>query len=59
MEILDIVDAYPETEDVFRSYDAVACECIMCKNLFETVEELAKIYRLNLDEVLGRLNGIS
>lgn len=58
MEILDIIDAYPETEEVFRSYDDRTGECIMCKHLFETVEELAKIYKLNLEELLGRLRVI-
>jgi hypothetical protein len=58
MDILDIVDAHPETEDVFRSYDAIAGECIMCKHLFETVEEFTRIYNLNLDEMLEKLNSV-
>lgn len=58
MDILDIVDAHPQTEDVFRSYDAVVGECIMCKHLFETVEELTRIYSLNLDEMLEKLNSL-
>jgi hypothetical protein len=56
MEILDIVDAYPRTEDVFRRYDGAAGECIMCKHLFETVEELAKLYSFDVDELIERLN---
>ena len=56
MEILDIVDAYPETEQVFRSYDQAAGQCIMCKHLFDTVEELARLYKFDIEEVLERLN---
>ncbi len=58
MEILDIVDAYPQTEGVFRSYDAITGECIMCKHLFEALEELTRIYSLNLDEILEKLNSL-
>ncbi|WP_245819890.1 hypothetical protein [Dethiosulfatibacter aminovorans] len=57
MEILEIVDAYPVTEDVFRSYDEATGVCVLCTHLFENVGELAEIYGLDLDKMIERLDG--
>lgn len=54
--ILDIVSASPETEVVFKSYDAKAGECICCQSLFDTVQQVAEKYRLDLSEILKKLN---
>lgn len=56
MEILEIVDTHPVTEDVFRSYDEVTGVCVLCTHLFEKVGELAEMYGLDLDEMIERLD---
>lgn len=58
MRIIDIIETYPETEDIFRQYDAKCKAVIMFQYLYETVEQVAKRYELNLDEMLVRLNKV-
>ncbi|MGM0396790.1 MAG: hypothetical protein ACQEP4_07010 [Bacillota bacterium] len=55
-KILDIVSDYPQTEDVFKPYDEKIGKCVMCNHLFETVEEFAEMYGLDIEELLSRLN---
>ncbi|HOA20536.1 MAG TPA: hypothetical protein PKH42_08620 [Sedimentibacter sp.] len=56
MVILNIVEDYPSTEDIFRSYDEIAGKCTMCHNLFDTLEEFAKLYDISLDDLINKLN---
>lgn len=55
MKILDIVADYPSTEDIFRAYDGIAGKCTMCHNLFDTLEEFSLMYKIDLDELMERL----
>lgn len=59
MTILDIVEKYPETEAVFHEYDSFLGKCLLCNNLFNTIEEIAKSYNLNLIELIEKLNKVS
>lgn len=59
MTILDIVEKYPETEAVFHEYDSSLGKCLLCNNLFNTIEEIAKSYNLNLIELIEKLNKVS
>jgi len=56
MAVLDIVSLYPQTEGVFHSYDEQAGECICCQMLFDTLEDVAERYNLELMPLLARLN---
>ncbi|MBZ2175426.1 hypothetical protein K8M07_09225 [Schnuerera sp. xch1] len=56
MVILDIVADYPETEQVFRMYDEIAEKCVMCNNLFETLEEFTTLYKINLNDLINKLD---
>ena len=56
MVILNIVEDYPSTEDICRSYDEIAGKCTMCHNLFDTLEEFAKLYDISLDDLINKLN---
>ncbi|MFK5925838.1 MAG: hypothetical protein QM483_04315 [Desulfuromusa sp.] len=56
MTVLDIVSSYPGTEVIFKSYDERVGECICCQRLFETVQQVAEEYDLNLLELLEKLN---
>lgn len=55
MTVLDVVAAHRPTEDVFRSHDETAGECIMCNALFDTVAQVAERYALDLDALLADL----
>jgi len=56
LTVLDVVSIYPETEVVFKSYDASVGECICCQSLFDTVQQVAEKYGLDLSEILKKLN---
>ncbi len=56
MTLLDIVSIYPETEVVFKTYDEQVGECLCCQRLFETVEQIGERYKLDLAEILEKLN---
>ena len=56
MTVLEIVTDHPETEVVFKSYDERVGECICCQRLFETVQQVAEKYKLDLAEFLAELN---
>ncbi|MCF6264964.1 MAG: hypothetical protein L3J57_00270 [Desulfuromusa sp.] len=56
MTVLDIVGEYPKTEAVFKAYDEQVGECICCQKLFETVQQVAEEYKLELADLLEKLN---
>ena len=55
MTVLDVVSRYRDTEEVFKSYDDLAGECICCQALFEPLKAVAKKYGLDLDRFLEDL----
>lgn len=55
MTVLEIVSRSRETEAVFRRYDSQAGECILCRSLFDPVEEVATKYNLDLEVLLSDL----
>jgi hypothetical protein len=55
-EVLDVVEEHPATQAVFEVYDARAGECICCNALFQTIEEVAAKYSLNLETFLKDIN---
>ena len=58
MVILNIIEDYPETEGVFRTYDEIAGKCVMCHNLFDTLDEFALLYSIHIDELIQNLNHV-
>jgi iron-sulfur cluster repair protein YtfE (RIC family) len=56
--LLDIVSKWPATDAVFRRYDDQAGVCLCCSCLFDTLEEIAKKYELDLNGVLREINDI-
>jgi iron-sulfur cluster repair protein YtfE (RIC family) len=55
MTILDVVSQYRGTEAVFRRYDAAAGVCLCCQALFDSLEEAARKYGLDLETLLADL----
>lgn len=56
MSILDIVDAYSKTEEIFRSYDEIVGKCVMCNHLFDSLEDFAEEYDIDLHDLILKLN---
>ncbi len=56
MTVLDIVSDNKRAIDVFKRYDIEAGECICCASLFETLEDVAIKYGIDLNALLNDLN---
>lgn len=55
MTILDVISEYRETEAVFKRYDEYAGECLCCRALFDSLQEVCEKYGLNLEKFLADL----
>jgi hypothetical protein len=55
MTVLSILCRHRQTEAVFRCYDAAAGVCLCCQGLFDSLEELAQKYGLDLHRFLDDL----
>lgn len=55
MTVLDVVSRYQQTEAVFRQYDEKAGVCLCCHALFDSLQEVADKYGLDLDRLLADL----
>ena len=55
MTLLEILCRYRQTEQVFRRYDAAAGVCLCCRALFDSLEDLAQKYGLDLQRLLDDL----
>jgi len=52
--IEEILEEFPDTVKIFMDY---GIPCLVCgEPLWGTVEEAAEKYKVNLDELLGKLN---
>lgn len=52
---LDIVERYPQTDPVFRTYDEQIGQCLLCHCLFDSLETIARRYDIDLAEMITRL----
>jgi len=55
MTVLDVIAKYRSTETVFKSYDQQAGVCICCEALFDSLEDVAHKFGLNLEKLLSEL----
>ncbi|SKA75565.1 protein of unknown function [Caloramator quimbayensis] len=56
MIVLDIVEKYPKTEKIFKEYDVLIGKCLLCNHLFDSIENISKLYKINIDEMIYKLN---
>lgn len=56
MTILDVVSRYRQAEAIFAKYDEKAGVCLCCEALFDSLQETAERYGLNLEKLLTDLN---
>ncbi|MDI6907709.1 MAG: hypothetical protein QMC81_09560 [Thermoanaerobacterales bacterium] len=54
--VLEILKNYPEARTVFDRYSKQYGGCITCTALFSTIQELAVIRGIPLDQILTDLN---
>ena len=59
MTVLDIVSRHRRTETVFKTWDERAGECICCQALFDTVQQVAARYGLDLNQLVDELNSVA
>jgi len=55
MTILEVLCQFRQTEQVFHRYDASAGVCLCCQALFDSLEEVAQKYGLDLNRLLADL----
>lgn len=55
MSLLQIVESNPLTEEVFCQYEEELGSCLLCNNLFDSLEVVAEVYQLDINEMLSRL----
>jgi len=53
--VFDIIYAYPQTEELFHSWDTENT-CILCEQLFEPLESVAEQTGMSVAEMLEILN---
>lgn len=58
MTVLDILSRHRETEAVFKAWDSRAGTCICCQALFDTVQEVADRYGLDLERLMAEINAV-
>lgn len=59
MTVLDILSRHRETEAVFKAWDSLAGTCICCRALFDTVQQVADRYGLNLERLMAEINAVA
>ena len=59
MTVLEVIHRHRQTETVFKKYDEQAGICICCQALFETLEEVAGKYNLDLEALLLELEAVT
>lgn len=56
MTLLDIFAKYSQTIPIFREYDDVVGQCLLCNHLFDSIELVTKKYQLDETDMLQKLN---
>lgn len=58
MTLLEIMYRWRASEGVFRAYEGQAGVCLRCQALFDTLEDVARKYRLDLQAILRDLHNL-
>lgn len=56
MNPLEIVEAYPQTQEAFHHYDEVIGKCLLCYHLFDSLETICQEYQLDLKDMMDGLS---
>ncbi len=55
MTVLEVLQRYRKTEEIFKKYEALTGRCIMCNNLFDKIKVIAEKYDIDLEKLLKDL----
>lgn len=55
MSVLDVISNWGSTETIFQKYDQNAGECICCNSLFESLQEIAAKYNIDIELLINDL----
>lgn len=58
MTLVEIMSQWRSTEEIFKSYETQAGTCLRCHDLYNTLEEVAQKYNLDLPQLLADLNAL-
>ncbi|MGQ9921035.1 MAG: hypothetical protein ACUVRZ_06855 [Desulfobacca sp.] len=58
MTLLEIMYRWRASEAVFRAYESQAGVCLRCQALFDSLEDVAQKYRLDLQALLADLQAL-
>lgn len=58
MTVLDIISRHRATEAVFKAWDREAGVCICCQALFDTLQQVADRYKLDLVRLTAELDAV-
>lgn len=58
MTILDIVEEYPKTEDLFKSYDQLVGKCVLCNNLFDSLDDFTTENNIDLQDLINKIENL-
>ena len=59
MTLLQIIELNPQSEEVFRQYEEELGSCLLCHNLFDSLENIAQMYRLDIEQIFCRIQALS
>ena len=59
MTLLEVLHQHRQTEAVLRRYEGEAQGCLLCQALFDTLEEAAAKYGLDLERLLQDLREVA
>jgi hypothetical protein len=59
MTLIEVLHQHRQTEAVFRRYEGEAQGCLLCHALFDTLEEAAAKYGLDLTRLLNDLQEVA
>jgi hypothetical protein len=59
MTLVEILSQWRASEAIFIAYEAQAGTCLRCHALFDTLEEAAQKYNLDLAKLVADLNALA
>jgi hypothetical protein len=59
MTLVEIMTQWRPSETIFQAYEPQAGTCLRCHALFDTLEEAAQKYNLDLTKLLAELNALA
>ncbi len=59
MTLVEIMSQWRSSEEIFKAYESHAGTCLRCHALYNTVEEVARKYNLDLTKLLADLNALA